>query len=45
MNKSYVKKVTDAIDEARADLVDISMDIHSHPELNFEEHSPATLCV
>lgn len=37
-NKSYVSKVTSAIDSARSKLVDISMDIHSHPELNYEEY-------
>ena len=46
MNRSYVSKVTDVIDQARDDLVSISMDIHSHPELNFEEHySCNALCV
>lgn len=38
MSKSYVDKVTSAIDEVRDDLISISMDIHSHPELNFEEY-------
>ena len=37
-DKPYVSKVTGAIDGARDKLVDISMDIHSHPELNYEEH-------
>ena len=36
--KSYVSRVTSAVDKARDDLVKISMDIHSHPELNFEEY-------
>ena len=36
--KSYVSRVTGAVDKARDDLVKISMDIHSHPELNFEEY-------
>ena len=36
--KSYVSRVTSAVDKARNDQVKISMDIHSHPELNFEEY-------
>ena len=35
--------VTRAVDSAREELVDISLDIHSHPELNFEEPRAAKL--
>ncbi|HCH09124.1 MAG TPA: amidohydrolase, partial [Dehalococcoidia bacterium] len=42
MEKSeYLQPVTQAIDANREELVDISLDIHSHPELNFQEHHAA----
>ena len=37
-NSKYFDRVTAAIDELRDELIDISLDIHSHPELNYEEH-------
>ena len=44
MEKSeYLQPVTQAIDANREELVDISLDIHSHPELNFQEHHAAKL--
>ena len=44
MQKSeYLKPVTQAIDANREELVDISLDIHAHPELNFQEHHAAKL--
>ena len=35
--------VTDAIENLRKELVETSLDIHSHPELNYEEHHAAAL--
>lgn len=32
------ERIDRAIDEASAALRELSMEIHSHPELNFEEH-------
>lgn len=37
------ERVTAAIDAIEDDLLAISRDIHSHPELNFEEHHAAAL--
>ena len=34
----FFDRVTAAIDELRDELIDISLDIHAHPELNYEEH-------
>lgn len=34
---------TDAIDASRRELRDISLDIHAHPELNYQEHFAAQL--
>ena len=39
----YLQPVTQAIDANREELVDISLDIHAHPELNFLEHHAAEL--
>ena len=36
--RPYLSSINGAIEKARDDLLNISMDIHSHPELNFEEH-------
>ncbi len=35
--------VTQAVESLREELVGISLDIHTHPELNFEEHRAAKL--
>ncbi|MCH7786998.1 MAG: M20 family metallopeptidase [Chloroflexi bacterium] len=35
--------VTQAVESLREELVGISLDIHSHPEINFEEHYSAKL--
>ena len=44
MQKSeYQKAVTQTIDANREELADISMDIHAHPELNYQEHHAAKL--
>ncbi|HAC18484.1 MAG TPA: hypothetical protein DCF78_07885, partial [Dehalococcoidia bacterium] len=44
MEKSeYLQPVIQAIDANREELVGISLDIHSHPELNFQEHHAAKL--
>ena len=32
---------TQAIEGARSDLVEVALDIHAHPELNYEEHHAA----
>ena len=37
-NSIFFDRVTAAIDELRDELIDISLDIHSHPELNYKEH-------
>ena len=34
----YMAAVEGAVDAAREELIGISLDIHSHPELNFQEH-------
>ena len=39
----YIAAVEGAVDAARDELVGISLDIHSHPELNYEEHHAAGL--
>jgi amidohydrolase len=42
--KAYVHRVTHAVDALRQELVDISLDIHAHPELNYQEfHAAAVL--
>jgi amidohydrolase len=40
---AYLHSVTQAVDGLRPDLVDISLDIHAHPELNYQEHHAAKL--
>ena len=40
-NPAYQALVATAIDDASEELVAISRDIHSHPELNFQEHHAA----
>ena len=39
----YLNAVTSAIDESREGLMNISMDIHSHPELNYQEYHASKL--
>ena len=39
--ESLTKAATRAIDSARGELGEISRDIHSHPELNYQEHYAA----
>jgi amidohydrolase len=39
----YLSRVTQAIDTLRQELVDISLDIHAHPELNYQERHAAKL--
>jgi len=38
---AYLSHVTQAVDALRQELVDISLDIHAHPELNYQEHHAA----
>src|SRR5262247_3505003 len=38
---AYFNQVTKAVDALRPDLVNISLDIHAHPELNYQEHHAA----
>lgn len=41
---SYLETIVQAVDELREELVETSMDIHAHPELNYEErHAAAVL--
>ena len=41
--KDIHNAVTQAVESLREELVGISLDIHSHPEINFEEHYSAKL--
>ncbi|MCH7606656.1 MAG: M20 family metallopeptidase [Chloroflexi bacterium] len=41
--KPYVDSVTRAVEDLREELIVTSLDIHSHPELNYEEHHAAAL--
>ena len=42
--RAYTERVIGAIDEARDELVEVSRDIHAHPELNYQEtYSAAAL--
>jgi amidohydrolase len=38
---AYFTSVTQAVDALRQELVDISLDIHAHPELNYQEYHAA----
>jgi amidohydrolase len=38
---SYFNDVTHAVDALHQELVDISLDIHAHPELNYQEYHAA----
>ena len=40
---SYQDAVAQSIESLRKELVDISLDIHSHPELNYQEHHAAAV--
>ena len=42
-NSSITETATKAIDAAREELVGIALDIHAHPELNYEEFHAAKL--
>ena len=42
-NVGYRESVVQAIDELQEELVETSLDIHAHPELNYEEHHAAML--
>jgi len=37
----YIQHVTQAVDALHQELVDISLDIHAHPELNYQEYHAA----
>ena len=39
--ESLFSVTNESIDAARSELVDISLDIHAHPELNYKEHHAA----
>jgi amidohydrolase len=38
---AYARHVTQAVEALRRELTDISLDIHAHPELNYQEHHAA----
>jgi amidohydrolase len=38
---AYAQHVTQAVEALRRELTDISLDIHAHPELNYQEHHAA----
>ena len=40
---SYLETVIQAVDELKGELVETSLDIHAHPELNYEEHHAAAV--
>ena len=41
--ESRIKVVANAVDAARSELVDIALDLHAHPEVNYQEHYAARL--
>ena len=41
--KDYVEPVVQAVEELRQELVTTSLDIHAHPELNYQEYHAAAL--
>jgi amidohydrolase len=41
--ESWIGVVTKAVDAAHDELVDIALDLHAHPEVNYEEHYAARL--
>ncbi|MFB3121701.1 MAG: amidohydrolase, partial [Candidatus Binatia bacterium] len=40
---SQIRVVTQAVDAARNELVNIALELHAHPELNYQEHYAARL--
>lgn len=38
---AYAQQVTRTVEALRQELTDISLDIHAHPELNYQEHHAA----
>jgi amidohydrolase len=43
LQTAYLNDVTHAVDSLRQELVDISLDIHAHPELNYQEYHAAQI--
>ena len=43
LNRSYLESVIQAVDDLREELVETSLDIHAHPELNYQEHHAAAV--
>ena len=41
--KPWFEIGTKAIDDAREELIDIALNLHDHPELNYQEHFAAKL--
>jgi amidohydrolase len=41
--EGYFRPVVQAVDALRQELTDISLDIHAHPELNYQEYHAATV--
>ena len=41
--KNWFEVGTKAIDNARQELVQIALDLHDHPEINYQEHYAAKL--
>jgi amidohydrolase len=41
LRTAYARQVTRTVEALRQELVDISLDIHAHPELNYQEHHAA----
>ena len=41
LRTAYAQQVTRTVEALRQELVDISLDIHAHPELNYQEHHAA----
>ena len=37
-NAQYLDLVSQTIESSREELIGVSLDIHSHPELNYQEH-------
>ena len=42
-NTAFIDAASMAIDAAREELVGVALDIHAHPELNYQEHYAAKL--
>ena len=43
IKESQIRVVTQAVDAARNELVNIALELHAHPELNYQEHYAARL--